>query len=122
MVLIPEKKLLIAGDILVKELIPSFRDAKVQNWITTLGEIEKTPLTTIVPGHGPLMEPDEVRKMRLRMSKLYSGVETGYKQDLTDSEIRKTLDLTEWKKLRHFDDLMGMNINRTYLEVESANF
>jgi hypothetical protein len=41
---------------------------------------------------------------------------------LSDAEIRKTLDLSQWKKLRHFEDQMGGNINRAYLEVEAANF
>jgi glyoxylase-like metal-dependent hydrolase (beta-lactamase superfamily II) len=122
MVLLPDEKLLIAGDILVKEMIPSFRDAYVRNWIGTLKEIEQTPLTTIVPGHGPLMSTGDVKKLHRLLSTLYAGVEAGYKQGLMDSEIRKTLDLTEWKKLKHFDDLMGTNINRTYLEVEMENF
>ena len=122
MVLIPGEKILISGDILVNELIPSFRDAYVRNWITTLEEIEKTPLTTIVPGHGPLMTIADVGELHQLMVTLYEGVEAGYKKDLMDSEIRNTLDLSEWKKLKHFDDLMGTNINRTYLEIESENF
>ncbi len=122
MVMVPGEKILIAGDILVNELIPSFRDAYVRNWITTLGEIEKTPLTTIVPGHGPLMNIADVRELRQLIKTLYEGVEAGYKKDLMDSEIRETLDLSEWKKRKHFDDLMGTNINRTYLEIESESF
>jgi glyoxylase-like metal-dependent hydrolase (beta-lactamase superfamily II) len=122
MVVVPGEKILIAGDILVKEMIPSFRDAHVKTWIATLGEIENTPLATIVPGHGPLMNTADVGELRQLMQSLYEGVEAGYNKDLMDSEIRKTLDLSEWKKLKHFDDLMGTNINRTYLEVESESF
>jgi glyoxylase-like metal-dependent hydrolase (beta-lactamase superfamily II) len=122
MVLVPGEKMLIAGDILVNELIPSFRDAYVKNWIATLGEIEDTPLTTIVPGHGPLMTTADVSELRQMMETLYAGVEAGYQNNLMDSEIRDTLDLSEWKKRKHFDDLMGTNINRTFLEVESESF
>jgi len=122
MVLLPDEKLLIAGDILVKEMIPTLIDAHVQNWIQTLGEISAAQIKTVVPGHGPLMNRSEVIKMHALMKSLYAGVEAGYKKGLMDSEIRKTLDLSEWKKYKHFDDLMGANINRTYLEVESANF
>lgn len=48
----------------------------------------------------------------------------GRKPDLrlSDSEIRQKLDLTEWKKLHHFDEQMGGNINKAYLEIEAANF
>ena len=75
-----------------------------------------------MPGHGPLMSKAEVAAMHKRMSSLYAGVEAGYKKGLSDAEIRKTLDLSQWKKLHHFEDQMGGNINRAYLEVEAANF
>jgi cyclase len=122
MVYLPQDRILISGDILVNIMIPSFRDAHVATWITTLQEITDLDPATIVPGHGPLMKTADVKKMQGLISSLYTGVEAGYKDGLMDSEIRKTLDLTEWKKLKHFDDLMGANINRTYLEVEEANF
>jgi cyclase len=122
MVYLPEDRILIAGDILVNTMITSFRDAHVATWITTLQEIKKLDPVTIVPGHGPLMKTADVEKLHSLISTLYAGIEAGYKDGLIDSEIRKTLDLTEWRKLKHFDDLMGTNINRTYLEVEEANF
>ncbi|MCI0506261.1 MAG: hypothetical protein L0Z73_09155 [Gammaproteobacteria bacterium] len=60
--------------------------------------------------------------MHKRMADFYAGIEAGYKQGLMDSEIRKTLDLHEWEKMKDFDELMGMNINGAFLEVEAANF
>jgi len=121
-VYLPKDKILISGDILESSIVPNFRDANVNNWLGTLAKIEKMPVKTIIPGHGPLMNMAEVRKLHNMLQTLYIGVETGYKKGLTDSEIRKTLDLSEWKKLKKFDDFMGTNINRTYLEVEAANF
>ncbi|MEJ2181788.1 MAG: hypothetical protein P8Y28_15530 [Gammaproteobacteria bacterium] len=103
-------------------MTPSFRDADVKTWIATLKQITKIEIDTIVPGHGPLMTIDDVKVMHKRMAKLYAGIEAGYKKGLTDSEIRQTLDLREWEKMKNFDQLMGMNINRAYLEVEEANF
>lgn len=122
MVYLPDDKVLVAGDIVVNTIMPSYRDAKVRNWLATLQEISEMPLVTIVPGHGKLTTPAKVKKLRQMMSTLYAGVEVGYKKGMMDSEIRKTLDLQQWKKLKNFDDLMGTNINRTYLEVEDANF
>ncbi len=122
MVYLVKDKILIAGDILVKTMIPSFRDAHVKNWITTLQQISKLPLDNIIPGHGELMRIDEVKQLQQDMQTLYAGIEAGYKKGLMDSEVRKTLDLSAWKKRKHFDELMGGIINRTYLEVEAANF
>ena len=85
-------------------------------------EIQKIDAKFIVPGHGPLMTKADVAAMHKRMTVLYAGVEAGYKKGLNDAEIRKTLDLSQWKKLRYFDERMGGNVNRAYLEVEAANF
>ena len=68
------------------------------------------------------MNMQDITAMHKRIAALYAGVEAGYKKGLTDSEIRKTLDLSEWKNLTEFENLMGMDINRTYLEIEEENF
>ena len=122
MVHIPKDNVLIAGDILVKSIMPSFRDGHVKTWISTLKQITDMNFSKIIPGHGNLMTTAEVKELRKDMVKLYDTVEVGYKKGLTDSEIRKTLDLSQWKKRKHFDAQMGGNINKTYLEVEDANF
>lgn len=122
MVYLPDDKVLIGGDILVNTLTPNLRDANLKNWIGTLEEAQQLGAQTIVPGHGPLMAPADVKKLHDLLATFYAGVEAGYKKGLTDSEIRPTLDLTEWKKLKEYDATMGANINRAYLEVEAASF
>jgi len=122
MVYLPQYKILIGGDILVQTMTPSFRDAHVKTWIDTLEQITKMDIEKIIPGHGPIMTIKDVKAMHKRMAELYAGVETGYEKGLMDSEIRMTLDLHEWEKMKNYDELMGMNINRAFLEVEEANF
>jgi glyoxylase-like metal-dependent hydrolase (beta-lactamase superfamily II) len=122
MVYLPDDRVLVAGDILVHRIMPNFRDAYVKNWVNTLEEIGRLDFQTAIPGHGPLMSKADALKFKRMMAKLYAGVEAGYRKGLTDSEIRATLDLRDWKRLAHFEDTMGGNISRTYLEVEAANF
>ncbi|MEO1768045.1 MBL fold metallo-hydrolase [Thiobacter aerophilum] len=122
LVYLPDDKVLVAGDVLVHRIMPAFRDAYVKNWVNTLEEVGKLDFKTAIPGHGPLMTKADALKFHRMMARLYAGVEAGYKKGLTDSEIRNTLDLSEWKRLKHFEESMGGNINRTYLEVEAANF
>ncbi len=122
LVYLPDDKVLIAGDVLVNKMMPQFRDAFVKNWVATLRELQQFDIKVIVPGHGPLMSKAQAEKLGHMMAAFYDGVEAGYKKGLTDSEIRKTLDLKDWKGLVHFEESMGGNISRTYLEVEAANF
>lgn len=122
LVYLPDDRVLIAGDVAVNKITPVFRDAHVKAWVGTLEQALKLDFKTVVPGHGPLMGRPELAKLHQMMGTLYARVEAGYKNGLTDSEIRKTLDLKDWKKLAQFEESMGGNINRTYLEVEAANF
>ena len=122
MIWLPDDQVLLSGDVLVNQVAPSFRDAKLKEWINTLGEVQNLPIKTIVPGHGPLMSKQEAAAMHQRMLGLYDGIAAGVKAGLTDSEIRQKLDLTEWKKLHNFDEQMGNNINKAYLEIEADNF
>ena len=121
LVYLPDDKVLIGGDVLVNHVVPQMRDAHVKSWVGTLDEARKMDFKTVVPGHGPLMTKAEVNKMHATMAKFYQGVEAGYKKGLSDSEVRKTLDLGEWHKLQGTDNI-GTNVNRAYLEVEAANF
>ncbi len=121
-VFLPDDKVLIGGDILVNHIVPNFRDGHIKSWIGTLDKIQKMNVKTIVPGHGPLMTNKDVAGLHDRMASLYAAVEAGYKKGLNDSEIRKSMDLSDWKNLKEFDAVMGGNINRAYLEVEAANF
>lgn len=122
LVYLPDDKVLIAGDVMVSHTSPNMTDGFVKNWIATLKASRQFDAKTIVPGHGPLMTKTDVAKFHDMMAKFYAQVEAGYKKGLTDSEIRKTLDLSAWKKLVRFEDTMGGNISRAYLEAEAANF
>lgn len=121
MVYLPEERVLVSGDILVHNITPNFQDGFIKDWIETLSQVVALNPKTIVPGHGALMGIGDAAAMQRRMAALYAGVEAGYKKGLSDSEIRSTLDLEEWEKM-HFFNMMGRNINRTFLEVERANF
>lgn len=122
MVYLPDDKVLIGGDILVNTTTPVMRDGHVRNWIAALAKAQDFEAATIVPGHGPLMTMADVAKLHKLLAGFYAGVESGYKKGLSDSEIRNTLDLAEWKKLKEYEANMGGNISRAYLEVEAANF
>ncbi len=122
MIWLPDDQVLLAGDVMVHQVTPSFRDAKVKQWIETLREVQDLPIQTIVPGHGPLMNKQDAAAMHQRMLTLYDGIAAGIKDGLTDSEIRQKLDLSQWRTLHNYDEQMGANINKAYLEIEADSF
>ena len=50
----PESKLAIVGDLVV-DIVPFMDTACPDGWLKALGEIERTPFTTLIPGHGSVM-------------------------------------------------------------------
>lgn len=121
MIYMPDEKILIAGDVLVNGLVPTMQDGFVKNWISVLEEIEQSDAEIFVPGHGALMERSQVKSLHDAIARFYSGVREGYRADLSESEIREKLDLSEWETLERAY-VIGRNINRAYLEVEQELF
>lgn len=122
LVWLPEDKVLVAGDVLVNTTTPNFRDAEAKKWVQTLADLQQYPAKTIIPGHGPLMTMKDAQAMHKRMAAFYEGVEKVYKSGGAEADVRKQVSLKEWQKLKHFDEQMGGNINKVWLEVEAENF
>lgn len=122
MVWLPEDRILATGDILVHTVNPNFADGNLKQWITVLDDILKLPAQTVMPGHGPLMQHKDVADFRALVADFYNVVEGVYKSGAMESDVRRKLDLSKWQKLSRYEQLMGGNINRVWLQVEADNF
>jgi cyclase len=118
---LPDDKVLVAGDVLVSQVVPTLQDGFVKNWIQTLDEIQALGVTHFVPGHGDLMALRDVAALRDALLRFYSGVKQGFRSGQSEDEIRKSLDLSGWEKLER-SYVIGRNINRAYLESERDFF
>jgi cyclase len=76
MVLLPEDKILISGDVLSVNYHPNLEDANLSAWLNTLEEIKKMQVEHIIPGHGTMP------------SKEYIGIFANYLRKF-DVEVRK---------------------------------
>jgi glyoxylase-like metal-dependent hydrolase (beta-lactamase superfamily II) len=121
LVLLPDDKVLIAGDVLVSRVVPTLQDGFVKNWIQTLDEIQALGVVHFVPGHGDLMTLRDVIDLRNTMFRFYSCVKQGFRDGRSESDIRKSLDLSMWEKLER-SYVIGRNINQAYLEIEADSF
>jgi glyoxylase-like metal-dependent hydrolase (beta-lactamase superfamily II) len=61
---VPQEKVLFAGDILFTRYHPNIVEGDLGNWQQVLADLEKTPATKIIPGHGPLSSVSDLREMR----------------------------------------------------------
>ena len=118
---LPDDNVLIAGDVLVSGVVPTLQDGFLKNWIKTLDEMQALGVAHFVPGHGDLMTLRDVTDLRNTMFRFYSGVKRGFRDGQSESEIRKSLDLSMWEKLER-SYVIGRNVNQAYLEVEVDSF
>lgn len=121
LVYLPDDKVLVAGDVLVSRVVPTFQDGFIKNWIRTLDEIRTLGAVRFVPGHGDLMTLDDVTAFRDAMHRFYSGVKEAFRNGKRDYEMRDSLDLSPWHGLER-SYVIGRNINRAYLEIEADSF
>ena len=121
LVQLPDDKVLVAGDVLVSRVVPTLQDGFLKNWIRTLEEVQALDVEHFVPGHGDLMTLRDVTALRAALLSFYSGVKEGFENGLNEDEIRKSLDLSLWQALER-SYVIGRNINRAYLEIESDSF
>ena len=121
LIYLPDDKVLVAGDVLVSQVVPTLQDGFVKNWIKTLDEIRALDAVHFVPGHGDIMTLHDVTVLRDALLRFYSQVKEGFRIGQNESEIRKSLDLSTWEKLER-SYVIGRNINRAYLEIEADSF
>lgn len=122
MVWLPDDRVLASGDILVHAINPNFVDGNLKKWIAVVDDILKMPIATVMPGHGALMQRQDVEHFRTIIADFYKAVEEIYKSGGAEADVRKKLDLAMWQKLARYDDMMGRNISKVWLEVEADNF
>ena len=122
MVWLPEDGILASGDILVHHINPNFADGNLKKWIGVLDEILKLPVKIVMPGHGALMQRQDVAGFQALITGFYKTVEEIYKSGGAESDVRKKLDLAKWQQLARYEDMLGRNISKVWLEVEAENF
>nr|MDP2191870.1 MBL fold metallo-hydrolase [Rhodoferax sp.] len=119
---LPDDGVLAAGDILVHAINPNFADGNLKQWIGVVEDLLKLPLKTVMPGHGPLMDRQDVLEFGRLIASFYKTVESIYKAGGAESDVRKKLDMARWEKLGRFQEMMGHNISTVWRQIETDNF
>lgn len=60
----PREKLLFAGDLITYGVQPSMSSGDPEHWLTVVDELERLRPERIVPGHGPVISPEEMQETR----------------------------------------------------------
>lgn len=119
MVWIPEKKLVISGDIAFHErLLPLFEDTNTAEWIKTWDKFEALGAEIIIPGHGGPTQIGEVTKYtRDYLVYLRAKVAEVVKKGGSLADAYK-VDQTPYAHLDTYDELARVNAGMVFRAME----
>jgi cyclase len=116
---VPAARVLYTGDILFSGAHPIAWAGPVSNWIAACQRILALELDTIVPGHGPLAGPAEVRELQAYFEYLYEQARECHQQGMTSLQAAHTISMQRWADWGEGERL-AVNLANIYSELDQA--
>jgi glyoxylase-like metal-dependent hydrolase (beta-lactamase superfamily II) len=112
----PLQRVLFSGDILFAGAHPIAWAGPVSNWIAACERILAMDVEVIVPGHGPLAGPGEVRELKAYFEYLYEQARASHADGLTALQAALSISLDRWADWGDPERLV-VNIANIYREL-----
>ncbi|HEY4231277.1 MAG TPA: MBL fold metallo-hydrolase [Thermoanaerobaculia bacterium] len=109
LVSVPDADVLFGGDLLQKSTVPNLADARIDAWIRTLDELApRFPTATIVPGHGGVARPLDLRGLRDFLVTVRLAVARGLQEGksgaaLAEEVVPQLAPFRKWSWSEHLD-------------------
>lgn len=114
---LPGRDTVFTGDILFNGGTPIVWAGPFGNWIAACDRIIDAGWSTIVPGHGPIATPDDVRTMRGYLVWLLDEVRARQAAGMSVPETIADIDLGHWAELGESERL-AINVDTAFAELD----
>jgi cyclase len=122
---LPQQRVLIAGDVVYSDRMPSTNEADVQQWRKMLTELIELRPAVIVPGHGEVTDIEGLVRLQALLGAFWSAIERGFEAGKSDYEMLPDV-LGALEEFRDYypglEDKVRRDLPHVYLQVEAANF
>ncbi|MEN6309164.1 MAG: MBL fold metallo-hydrolase [Anaerohalosphaeraceae bacterium] len=122
LVYIPQRKVLLTGDMLFTGYHPYLGDGDIPNWTAVLDTIGKMGAERIIPGHGPVSSMKDIVEM-----KTYIGLFDKYAKELVksamqpvDAEALAGQLKSKLPQRKYLDIMIGYNLQQKYLRQDNS--
>ncbi len=117
----PKERLLFAVDFAPVKSVAfrDFPDAYVDEWIESLRWVEGMDFDTLVPGHGPLGNKDDVSSFRHYLEDLRGEVLKYAREGKTVDEMKQLIKLPRYESWSGYKESLGLNIEGMYCQVQA---
>jgi len=120
-----DRKVLIAGDVVYSDRMPSTRDSELQHWIPLLDQLIAMQPDVVIPGHGAVTDVAGLKRLRDLLQAFWDAVQHAYQADKTAAEMTAEVIAALAPFSQHYPGLaekVRRDISQVYLQVEAASF
>ena len=115
LVLLPEERLLFAGDVAFHYVTPLAFEGHIGGWIEVCDRIDGIEIDRIAPGHGPVGGKDELREMRGYLATIREQARAAFDAGRSPEEAAQQIDLGEYASWAE-PERLPLNVGRLYQE------
>ena len=113
---VPEAGVLFGGDLLFIGCTPIVWAGPIANWVAACDTMIAMDAPIVVPGHGPVTDPDGIRAVRGYLAHVAEQAEAAYRRGLSWAEAADTIDLGEYATWLDAERVV-VNVYRRYREL-----
>ncbi|MCH8901825.1 MAG: MBL fold metallo-hydrolase [Chloroflexi bacterium] len=115
LVLLPDDKLLFAGDVAFHSVTPLAIEGHIGGWLDVCDQIDALDVATIVPGHGPVGGKAELREMRGYLDSIHRQARAAFGAGRSHEEATQGIDLGNYASWTE-PERLALNVARLYQE------
>ena len=122
---LPEQRVLISGDVVYSDRMPTTSASNLSQWISMLDELQQLDPVAVIPGHGDVTDVEGLQRLHALLSGIREEVQKGYEAGLSDYEMLPAVveSLQQYEEYYPgFKDKLGSDISHVYLQIEAAEF
>jgi len=116
---VPDAGVLFGGDLLFIGCTPIVWAGPIANWITACDTMIALDAPTVVPGHGPVTDPDGIRAVRGYLAHVSEQADAAHRKGLSWAEAADTIDLGEYATWLDAERVV-VNVYQRYRELDPA--
>ncbi len=113
---IPERQVLIAGDIIFNQGTPFALMGSVAGWLDALDRLRELPIETVVPGHGPVSDASVLDDVSDYLRFVQDTARESFDAGVEPLEAARELDLGRFSEWTDSERIVG-NLHRAYSEL-----
>jgi glyoxylase-like metal-dependent hydrolase (beta-lactamase superfamily II) len=114
---VPDAGVLFGGDLLFIGCTPIVWSGPIANWIAACDAMIALDAPIVVPGHGPITDPDGIRAVRSYFVHITEQADEAHRKGLSLAEAVDTVDLGEYASWLDSERIV-VNMYRRYCELD----